>query len=223
MEVMKVSEECLKQHQLFRQMLEREILDLHKYLEESLQVLKKNEIGWMQKYKEMDLAPSDRKNDIDTEPAASLYFRSTPFLLKHSLFISVYSFLEFSLKKYCEVVTCGFLKYRRRVINYEKVHQFYSFLTDDLKLDKQRVEEDWQKLNIFRDIRNSIVHHNSTIGKNISAKTYEYIKEDPRIIFEEPKGFRISDDDLILELLHVSEKFLFTLMDEFNATYQRSI
>lgn len=201
----------LKQYQLFRQMLEMEYDDLERYIGESLLALKRNELEADQKYQDLK-----SRTQASWENTSFLYSHVTPYLLKHSLFISAYSFIEYSLKKFCEMAASQRNQYKRRVSNLQKIYQFYSFLTNEVQLDKQKTSEDWEKLNIFRDLRNCIVHYNSSIGKNISAKSYDFIKEDSRIQLEEPKGFHIKDDALILELIAVSKRFLFTLMDEYH-------
>jgi hypothetical protein len=205
-------------HLLFRQMLELEFEDLERYIKESLALLKKSEAGKEYLNKELKSSIQNNGNEIKTGEDKNQFLRTTPFLLKHSLFISVYSFMEYSLKKICEIAASKLNQYERRVSNFEKVHQFYSFLINEIQIDKQKVEADWIKLNIFRDLRNSIIHYNSNIGKNISSRTYDFIKADARIEFEEPRGFIIKDI-LILELIETSKKFLFTLMDEYHSKH----
>lgn len=140
---------------------------------------------------------------------------STSFILRHALFISVYSFMEYSLRK-LTLALAEPTSYKRRVSEFDKVYQYHSFLVNEMKLDKNRVEEDWEKLNIFRDIRNAIVHYNATIVKNINPKSFQFIEEDPRIFFEEPRTFKILDDGLVLELIEVSKRFLKGLTDQCN-------
>lgn len=196
----------------FRQLLETEFHELERYTSESLKVLKKNETDWDLKYQHL-------KDQAGGAAVPLLQFHVSPFLFKHSLFIAVYSFMEYSLKICCGVVAAEQQKHQRRVSGFEKVFQYYSFLTDDLKLDKAQTEEEWKQLNIFRDIRNSIVHYNSFIGKNISSKTYEFLVNDRRIEMDGSNGFRIKDDSLVTEVIQVSAKFLFTLIDQYRRIY----
>jgi len=136
-------------------------------------------------------------------------------LFIHSLFISAYSFFEHSLKKFSEVVALQSNISKRRVFNFEKVHQYFSYLTNDLGLDRKAILELWDQMNIYRDIRNSIMHHNSSIGKNISTRTYQFLREDDRIEFIEPAGFKIKNELLILDLINTSKHLLMHLMDQY--------
>lgn len=148
------------------------------------------------------------KNRLSGEESAS-------FILRHALFISVYSFMEHSLRQ-LTLALAEPTSYKRRVSEFDKVYQYYFFLMNEMKLDKNRVEEDWEQLNIFRDIRNAIVHYNATIVKNINPRSFQFIEEDPRILFEEPRTFKILNDELVLELVEVSKRFLKGLMDQFD-------
>jgi hypothetical protein len=206
-------------HRLFRQMLEIEFDDLGKYIQESLAALRKGEAEKEQRVQDLEFMIQANEDKLQLGKEKNHFLGSSPFMLKHSFFIAVYSFMEYSLKKICEIAASHLNQHERRVSNFEKVHQFYSFLIDEVKLDKNKVEVDWIKLNIFRDLRNSIIHYNSSIGKNISAKTYNFIKEDVRIEFEEPRVFKIKDDGLILELMETSKNFLLTLIDEYDQKY----
>lgn len=197
---------------LFRQLLEIEFRELDKYTSDSLTALKKNETAWDQKYQLL-------KNQPEGVADPLVHFHVSPFLFKHSLFIAVYSFMEYSLKKFCEVVASEQQKHQRRVSEFDKVFQYYSFLTDDLKLDKAQTEQEWKQLNIFRDIRNSIIHYNSSIGKNISSKTYEFLVNDQRVEMDGSNGFRIKHDSLVTEVIQVSAKFLFALIDQYRKIY----
>jgi hypothetical protein len=200
-------------------MLGIEFEELERYIRSSLGTLKTNEAETGHKYR--DLKPIMKTGDAEafSKEEPPQFSGTVPFMLRHSLFITVYSFMEYSLKVFCETAASQMNQHERRVSNFEKVHQYYSFLMNELQLEKQKVEDDWQKLNIFRDLRNSIVHYNSDIGKNISAKTYTFIREDVRIEFNEPRAFRIKDDALILEQIEVSKRFLFTIMDEYHKKY----
>jgi hypothetical protein len=206
-----VTIEFVKEHKLFRQMLEMEFASLEHYLVESLAALKSSESKLAEKYLSIN---SQRK-----EEGTVTYSGLSPYLLKHSLFISVYSFFEYSLKSFSQLVTSQLHQYKRRVSDFEKVHQYYSFLINEVQLDKLKTDDDWKKMNIFRDLRNSMVHYNSTIGKNISTKTYEFIQQDSRILFEEPRGFKIKDDALILELIEVSKRLMIVLLEDFERKY----
>jgi hypothetical protein len=208
-----------RKHELFRQMLAIEFEELERYIRASLAALETNDVDLEQKYQELESRTKAKGDEGFSREESFRFLSAVPFMLKHSLFISVYSFMEYSLKTFCELTAFQMNQHVRRVADFEKVHQYYSFLINDVQLDKRKVEEEWLKLNIFRDLRNSIVHYNSTIGKNISAKTYAFIKEDSRIEFEEPRGFKIKDDTLILELIGLSKRFLFTLMEEYQKKY----
>lgn len=219
-------EDANKKYLRFRGLIGSECAGLEKYMAAALQMLKTSEEAYEHEkevVKNNFTTPSDglpeEQRGEQGEEAGWQYMHATPYLLKHSLFISAYSFLEFSLKKICAFVTEVEGERHRRVVNFEKVYQLYDFLTVDLKLDRSRFEAEWKKLNIFRDIRNSILHHNSTIGKNISTKTYEYIRQDGRIRFDEPKGFRIEEDDIIYELIEVSRRFLLGILDAYREAY----
>ncbi|MBX9850445.1 MAG: hypothetical protein K2X86_01665 [Cytophagaceae bacterium] len=139
----------------------------------------------------------------------------TDYILRHSFFISVYSFTEYALKRFCEMVADN-TPYKRRVGGFEKMHQHYSFLVNEMKFDQAKSEKEWEMLNVYRDIRNSIVHYNSTIGKNISSASYRFITSSEHIQFEEPHTFRLKDDALIMVLIQVSKRFLNGLMDEYD-------
>jgi hypothetical protein len=200
-------------------MLEMEFGNLEESLKDSLSVLKINEEKQEGKYKELRSNIKTSGDQVSSIPGSNQLFPTTPFLLKHSFFISTYSLMEYFLKNFCEIAASELSKHKRRVSNFEKVHQFYSFLIDEIQLDKNKTEGDWKKLNIFRDIRNSIIHYNSSIGKNISPTTYIFLKEDDRIEFQEPRGFIIKDVQLIYELLHLSKRFLLTLIDDYHQRY----
>lgn len=142
------------------------------------------------------------------------YPQSTTELFIHSLFISAYSFFEHSLKKLSEIVAIQTNISKRKVLNFEKVHQYFSYLTNDIGLDRNEILETWDKMNIYRDIRNSIMHHNSSIGKNITSHTYQFLKEDDRIEFIEPGGFRIKNEQLIMDLISSSKLIMLHLINQ---------
>jgi hypothetical protein len=142
--------------------------------------------------------------------------QSTTELFIHSLFISAYSFFEHSLKKLAEIVALQSNISKRKVFNFEKVHQYFSYLTNDIGLDRKEILGTWDQMNIYRDIRNSIMHHNSSIGKNITSRTYQFLKEDERIEFIEPSGFRIKNEMLIMDLIASSREIMMHLIDQFD-------
>jgi hypothetical protein len=200
-------------HKVFRKIIESEFTDLEMYIYDSLEAIKKSE-GRVKKT--IDISTSWEENPALANP---VFIQVTPFLFKHSLFISVYSFWEFAIKKFSLITIEKFPQYKRRVANLEKAYQFYSYFIDELKLNNTMLNKDWESMNIFRDIRNSIIHHNSYLGKNISLKSQKFIKSDPRIHLDEFYGFKIQDDGLILELMEVSKNFVFTLIDEYDSKY----
>jgi hypothetical protein len=203
-----------EQHHLFHKKLEVEFHDLEIYIAKSLALLKQSEPKPRERQHQENIQEQEGSDEVLFQNLSI-----TQFLIKHSLFISVYAFMEYSLKGFCEIVASQLGKHERRVSNFEKVHQYYSFLTNEIKLDKRNTDREWTKLDVFRDLRNSIIHYNSTLGKNISTKTYVFIKEDPRIEFEEPRGFRIKDEALIVDLIETSKFFLFALIEEYNQKY----
>lgn len=210
---MNILNSTLPPHKVFRLILESEYQDLQQYIYESLEAIKKGEerVKKSQEIIKLQVMDSDRIDPI--------FIQVTPFLFKHSLFISVYSFWEFAIKKFSLLTTHKFPEYKRRVSNLEKAYQFYSYFINDIHLEKNKLDEHWEAMNIFRDIRNSIIHHNSYLGKNISSKSQDFIKHDPRIHVDEFYGFKIQDDSLIMELMNVSQNFVFELIDQYDAKH----
>jgi len=91
-----------------------------------------------------------------------------PYLLRNSLFISIYSLLEDALVK-----LCNFYKQQKSVqtdINYYNgaiIDRAKKFIKDEMDLSIP--QKQWKQITQYRQIRNSIVHSNGYIFKNDNA------------------------------------------------------
>jgi hypothetical protein len=197
---------------IFHQMIEMEYKGLENYIQESLDSMS-------ERHKAMEASLRNEGADASHQISRQ-YFEMTPLLLKNSLYITAWSFLEYSLKKFCEIAASKSPKLQKRVAKLNRPYQYHSFLKNEIKLDVMKVKDEWDMLNIFREIRNCIIHHYNLVT-NVQSATYNFIKENPAFEFEEPDKFQIKDDKLILELMAVSEKYLFTLLDEYEGRLEK--
>lgn len=140
-------------------------------------------------------------------------------LIKHSVYITIFSFTEYALKRLAEVLAIHHQQHKRRVLNFEKMHQYYDFICNEIGLGKELSKELWQQINVYRDIRNSIIHHNSAIGRNISTKTYQFLTTDPRIDFNDGT-FTINDDNLTEELVNISKDFFIDILEVYKRNFE---
>ncbi|WMJ74649.1 hypothetical protein RCC89_15965 [Cytophagaceae bacterium ABcell3] len=135
----------------------------------------------------------------------------TPFFIRNALFTTIWSFSEFSLRRYCEILTEDNHGLAKRVRKLNRIYQFHEFLKNDLQFELGHVQGEWEKLELYKGVRNCLVHHPTKV-KDVHPRTYEFIKNDARILFEEPDFFRIVEVSLVFDLLDVSKKYLLGIM-----------
>ncbi|MFN6945775.1 MAG: hypothetical protein ACK4ND_12580 [Cytophagaceae bacterium] len=133
------------------------------------------------------------------------------FLIKNSLFTTVWAFIEHSLRTYAELRTACDPKLQKKVLKLEKMHQLHSFLHNELSVDVQKAGEEWGKLDVFRELRNCLIHYHGTV-RNTSRKTLLFIKEDDRLVYNEEENiFQIKDAGIIEELMETGRRFLLAI------------
>ncbi|MFH0070807.1 hypothetical protein [Peribacillus sp. NPDC056705] len=124
-----------------------------------------------------------------------------PNILRKSFVTSLYSFLEQQLGKICEQVQLARLddsKIRSGIFNY------YEYLTDEVRVDFDTLNEAWSKIEKINKIRNHIVHNgDDTLNKVKSPQSKEEKRNnaaiDAYLYFNLAKEDKVYNDFLISE------------------------
>lgn len=184
--------------QQFRQILETEHLNCKKAIKQALS----------------EHASESEKNNFSLSDVVSPYsisevqiFPFTESIIRNSYLVTAYSFFEYSLRKFCEVIACDHAGFRKKLSSMDKVYQYYSLISNILPVSDKLFSEDWEKLTIYREIRNIIVHHNSIVPGNTTLKTKLYLDTEGLIQIKE---------SLIIEILDVSQSFLLNLIEVYD-------
>jgi len=96
------------------------------------------------------------------------------------------------------------------------------YLEKHLGIDFTDINNDWQKIEMYTQIRNHIIHKNSRIrgddGKDTTKFFLEHLKNDDRIEFDGEK-FTIVDKEYVLEFLTLSQNFICFITEKLQDKY----
>lgn len=122
-------------------------------------------------------------------------------ILTKSLFISAYSMLEYCLDEICKKISTIYdYKLKLADIAGKGITRSHKYIKKVIKIDFPDTSESWRNIKNYNEIRNVIIHSQSTIlPDNLKIKQ----------IIEEYKGIKIIDDQIIL-----SQYFLRLVFDD---------
>jgi hypothetical protein len=154
----------------------------------------------------IDSAYENRYRDLD------IYFAR---ILLNSSFIASFSIFEIMFKEVCYLAAYKFSRQVEFDFN-TGVERCSNYLKGELRLDLSDLSEFWNDLLKYRELRNSIVHHNSRIVKN-TARTIAFLKKLEHVRIKKIRNkeeyvFVIVDRQFINEFLDSASEYLANIL-----------
>lgn len=176
------------------QTIENEIKDIIKYYDKFLKEASDLDIEYIYDFEEHEIKIYTRQ----------LYY--------HSLFISLYSFLERKLYQICQ------LSEKRQSLKVEDIsgdgiYKYYKYIKKVLGINLEALNTEWTEITKFNKLRNRIVHFPSqTVNKNENNKALITILQSIENLHIIDKGefleFEIIDKELLIRFCQTISKFL---------------
>ena len=175
--------------------IEKQIKAYNKFLEEASEI----EIEHMHDFVDHEIKINTRQ----------LYY--------HSLFISLYSFLERKMFQLCRISEPN-QSLKIKDISGEGIFKFYTYIKKVLKIDVDALNTEWTEITKYNKLRNRIVHFpTNTIDKTDNDKLINQLKSIQHLTLNEKIDFfefEITDTKLLLEFCFTTSKFLFKIYHE---------
>lgn len=151
------------------------------------------------------------------------YLEFYPATFNNSTLLSLYSLFEFNFKNLCITLQNNAqFKIKLEDINGQgHIDISRKYINLVAGIDLTELEATWQKIIVYQQLRNCIVHNNSSIlkKKNQDIKNiktldiYKEIKKNPNLKINEGNGtFIISNDQFLLDFLDLIEKYLLSIL-----------
>ncbi len=146
------------------------------------------------------------------------YFNIMPSLIYESNFIWINTFLE----KWIKIICVDYKKHNDKVkiftVQNPNIGNFISYLKNEIKINWNNMDSDWNEIKIYREVRNRIVHHNNLlIGTKKEVK--EFIENNHSIqCNNDLTMFSIIDKKILIKYCVQSKEFLLKLLDEVEKT-----
>jgi len=162
--------------------------------------------------KEKDKEYAEFKSESLIDDSYSLEFVSKQ-LFRHSTLISIYSFIEYQLKKICDSLdTKMFLPMKPKDFAGSGVDKYSKYLlyvsSIDIKKDKKYF---WEELERFKKIRNILVHESGVVKKT-DIDINNYIKSNSNLSLEHDKLF--IKERYITDQINLAEEFFNSLEND---------
>lgn len=216
--------------QFHRNTIESEVNSFKEYIIDSRNNISKQQVSFNKMIEEEKKKHPDNINDL-IDAYENQYYQINEFYpatFNNSTLLSLYSLFEFNLKSLCVTLQeCEELKIKLGDINgqgYIDTSNKYLILVADLDLTELKTT--WMQITLFQQLRNCIVHNNSSIltKKNQVIKDleiYKYIKKNPNLKINKENGiFIISDDQFLLDTLDAIEKYLISVIKKLESKYK---
>ncbi len=159
------------------------------------------------------------------EDQYSRYNDFYPAIFNNSTLLSVYSYFEFNLKRLCITLQ----NHKKHLIklddfggqNYIDKSRKYIKLVE--ALDISSLDNTWQKITKYQNVRNCVVHNNSNIIKNKDLEVkkqplYQILKTNPHLKLNEGNGtFIINDDQYLLDFCDIISEYLVEIIKKLEA------
>lgn len=169
--------------------IKKQIKAYNKFLEEASQI----EIENM-----YDLVEHEIKINI-----SKLYY--------HSLFISLYSFLERKMFQLCQIAEPN-QSIKIKEISGEGIFKLYTYIKKVLEIDLDNLNTLWSKIKGYNRLRNRIVHFpTNTIDKTDNDKLIKQLQLIQHLTLNDKTDFiefEITDTKLLLEFYSIISEFL---------------
>lgn len=129
----------------------------------------------------------------------------------HSLFISLYSFLERKMYQLCRLSE-NHQSLKIKDISGDGIFKYYKYLKKVLKIDLDALNKEWTEITKYNKLRNRLVHSpTNTIEKRDNKKLITILQSIENLIIVD-KGeyveFEITDKKLLMTFCKTISKFL---------------
>lgn len=158
----------------------------------------------------------DMANDLDEEEKeafwdhyideVSKYYQEFPQIMRNSLFVSIYTFLEDKLIELCVPNDETTLKLSD--INGKGIQQASIYLKKVLRINFPDHSKEWHFIKNSNLIRNCIVHNNGDISKSSNEKKLRNIIKDMSNVTIDNKDYIILDNKFCDNFINNVESFL---------------
>ena len=192
-----------------------ELNHFNQYIKDTGGLIKKHEDEFKKRIDEyMEDDPEGRDEIIDFHyDDFQMYSTFYPFMLYNSTFLGLYSFFESTLKDICstlEKMDLSKLKLSDLARKSDDISQMKKFLTDVIGLNLYELDNVHSQLKDYREVRNLIVHHYSSLKPNKNGRSDDrFIINDQRLLIDEKnERFVIKDDKYITDFSKLIEEYL---------------
>lgn len=137
------------------------------------------------------------------EQESEKYFKIYPQIFYNSIIISLYSYLEYKMKKLNEDLNkhdrINRITKVKKNSNESKINCYKRFLTENYNIDFSNIDEDWSQIELFAKLRNVIVHDNSFLKLN-KHELVNFLKKFNSIEINDETGYLvIRNEESILD------------------------
>jgi hypothetical protein len=144
-----------------------------------------------------------------------------PVTFNNSTLLTLYSFFEYNLKELCYTLN-EHNKYNVTVDDLsgnDYIEKSKKYLKLVANVDVDKYDKDWKSIKEYQQIRNRIVHHNSSIamkGKEFTQQSlYQYITKSNCLKLDLKNGnFNIIDHQYLLNFCNLIEKYIIDIIEE---------
>jgi hypothetical protein len=133
-------------------------------------------------------------------------------ILLNSSFIASFSIFETMFKEVCNLAAYKYSKKAELDSTSGIIDQYRSYLVRDLRIDISDLKPYWKEIIKYREMRNYLVHHDSTIKSN-PGNIVEFLRKLDHIKIKKIRKkdqykFIITDKQFIVEFLDTASEFL---------------
>jgi hypothetical protein len=148
------------------------------------------------------------------------YNHTSRSLAYNSFIIMIYSLLEHSLIRICEIY-----KYRNThavdigsLLGKDNIGKCKTYIESKIGISLADQTVHWQKIRKYQNIRNAIIHNDSRVigtGNKINTRLKSIISNEPRIeLNKNSNEFRIKELSFVKEFLQSTKDFLYAVIDK---------
>jgi|GEM_PF-6950217 len=149
------------------------------------------------------------------------YKHKLPHIINNSTIISSFSLFEYYFKKLANSVRIRWPKKSSYDCKWRRIDDYKNTIYDITKYNYDNLNGYWGEINSVRKIRNLIVHHGSTVRKEVDRRIkdqpdYQLLKNHNKINLSEETGyFTIKDSSIVNDFFDNANKYLFGIYNIF--------
>lgn len=145
-----------------------------------------------------------------------------PQIVNNAIIVSSFSLFEYCYKKLANTVWIHWENKGTKNIEWNSIDDYKTTIYNITNYNFNHLEGYWGKICSFRRIRNLIVHHGSTVRRNVRKRIekqpdYDHLKKHKKIKLSEETGyFTIRDPSIVNDFFDNANKYLKGISKIFN-------